>query len=42
VAHATLGWWRADPIVALIVAVACLQAGWDTWRGNTCDDEITC
>ncbi|HEX2810444.1 MAG TPA: cation transporter [Kineosporiaceae bacterium] len=41
VANATLGWWRADPIVALIVAVACLQAGWNTWRVNTCDDEIT-
>ncbi|WP_198954418.1 cation transporter [Kineosporia sp. R_H_3] len=42
VANAALGWWRADPIVALVVAAACLQAGWNTWRGNTCDDEISC
>ncbi len=40
VANATLGWWWADPIVALIVAAACLQAGWNTWRGNTCDDQV--
>jgi divalent metal cation (Fe/Co/Zn/Cd) transporter len=42
VANAALGWWRADPIVALLVAAACVQAGWNTWRGNTCDDEIAC
>jgi len=42
IANACLGWWRADPIVALVVAAACLQAGWRTWRGNAHCDEITC
>jgi divalent metal cation (Fe/Co/Zn/Cd) transporter len=41
-ANAGLGWWWADPIVALAVAAACLQAGWRTWRGNGQCDEITC
>jgi divalent metal cation (Fe/Co/Zn/Cd) transporter len=40
-ANATLGWWRADPIVALIVAAACLQAGWNTWRCRTCDTTLS-
>ena len=26
--------------VALLVAVACLQAGWATWRGESCDDPV--
>jgi divalent metal cation (Fe/Co/Zn/Cd) transporter len=42
VANACLGWWWADPIVALVAAAACLQAGWRTWRGNGQCDEITC
>jgi divalent metal cation (Fe/Co/Zn/Cd) transporter len=32
-------WWWADPIVALLVAAACLQAGWTTWRGETCEED---
>ena len=39
-ANLTLGWWWADPVVALLVAVACLQAGWNTWRGEACDDPV--
>ncbi|MFL6098770.1 MAG: cation transporter [Actinomycetales bacterium] len=35
-----LGWWWADPTVALLVAAACLQAGWKTWRGESCDDAV--
>jgi len=42
VTNACLGWWWADPIVALVVALACMQAGWHTWRGITSYDEITC
>lgn len=30
-------WWWADPLVALLVAAACLQAGWTTWRGDSCE-----
>jgi divalent metal cation (Fe/Co/Zn/Cd) transporter len=42
VANAALGWWWADPVVALVVAVACVQAGWNSWRGNAGGAEIAC
>jgi divalent metal cation (Fe/Co/Zn/Cd) transporter len=37
-ANALLGWWWADPLVALAVAVVVVQAGARTWRGRQCDD----
>jgi divalent metal cation (Fe/Co/Zn/Cd) transporter len=37
-ANALFGMWWADPVVALVVAVVALQAGVQTWRGETCDD----
>ena len=37
-ANALFGMWWADPVVALVVAVVALQAGAQTWRGETCDD----
>ena len=37
-ANALVGWWWADPITALLVAVVCLQAGLRTWRGEGCDE----
>lgn len=37
-ANAVLGYWWADPLVALIVAVVAIQAGVRTWRGQACDD----
>jgi divalent metal cation (Fe/Co/Zn/Cd) transporter len=37
-ANALFGFWWADPLVALIVAVVAIQAGIRTWRGETCDD----
>jgi divalent metal cation (Fe/Co/Zn/Cd) transporter len=40
-ANALIGWWWADPIAALVVAVACLLAGINTWRGEPCED-TTC
>jgi divalent metal cation (Fe/Co/Zn/Cd) transporter len=36
-ANALVGWWWADPIVALILAVAVVQSGVQTWRGRSCD-----
>lgn len=36
-ANALAGWWWADPIVALVVAIVALQAGARTWRGEACD-----
>jgi divalent metal cation (Fe/Co/Zn/Cd) transporter len=35
-ANAVLGLWWADPLVALLVAVAALQTGIRTWRGDGC------
>ncbi len=37
-ANAILGFWWADPVVALVVAVVAVQAGARTWRGETCDE----
>ena len=35
-ANALFGWWWADPIVALAVALVVIQAGARTWRGENC------
>lgn len=40
-ANAVLGLWWADPLVALIVAIAAVQTGIRTWRGDACDN-LTC
>jgi divalent metal cation (Fe/Co/Zn/Cd) transporter len=37
-ANVLFGYWWADPIVALIVAVTAVQAGARTWRGEGCGD----
>ena len=37
-ANALFGLWWADPLVALIAAVVAVQAGIQTWRGESCDD----
>ena len=36
-ANAVLGLWWADPLAALIVAIAAIQTGIRTWRGEACD-----
>jgi divalent metal cation (Fe/Co/Zn/Cd) transporter len=38
-ANAILGWWWADPIVGLVLAIVVIQAGARTWRGQACDDD---
>lgn len=35
-ANATLGIWWLDPTVGLVIALACLHAGRQTWRGEGC------
>ena len=35
-ANAVLGWWWADPLVAIVVAGVIVQAGVRTWRGERC------
>jgi divalent metal cation (Fe/Co/Zn/Cd) transporter len=41
-ANLALDWWWADPTVALLVAAACLQAGWKTWRGEPVNTPAAC
>ncbi|MEV6629172.1 cation transporter [Actinoplanes sp. NPDC051470] len=36
--NATLGWWWADPIAALIIAAVAVREGIEAWRGEQCDD----
>jgi divalent metal cation (Fe/Co/Zn/Cd) transporter len=35
--NAVFGLWWADPLVALVVAAAAMQAGLRTWRGEACE-----
>jgi divalent metal cation (Fe/Co/Zn/Cd) transporter len=34
--NATLGWWWADPLVALAIAAVAIREARDAWRGNAC------
>jgi divalent metal cation (Fe/Co/Zn/Cd) transporter len=36
VANATLGWWWADPIAALVIAALAVREGRSAWRGEAC------
>jgi divalent metal cation (Fe/Co/Zn/Cd) transporter len=36
VANATLGWWWADPLAALVIAAVAVKEGREAWRGDTC------
>lgn len=38
VANATLGWWWADPIAALVIASLAVREGREAWRGDVCCD----
>ena len=38
VANATLGWWWADPIAALVIAALAVREGREAWRGDVCCD----
>lgn len=38
VANATLGWWWADPLAALVIAALAVREGREAWRGETCGD----
>lgn len=35
-ANAVLGWWWADPSIAILVAVVAIQSGAATWGGRSC------
>lgn len=34
--NSLLGWWWADPIVALLIAVLAIKEGREAWRGEHC------
>lgn len=36
--NATLGWWWADPVAALVIAAVAVREGVEAWRGEQCDD----
>lgn len=36
--NATLGWWWADPLAALIIAALAVREGVQAWRGDGCCD----
>ena len=36
--NASAGWWWADPLAALAIAVLAANEGRQAWRGETCDD----
>ena len=37
VLNAWIGWWWADPVMALIVAAVAVHEGAESWRGDGCD-----
>ena len=38
VLNATVGWWWADPLAALGIAVLAAKEGHEAWQGEMCDD----
>jgi divalent metal cation (Fe/Co/Zn/Cd) transporter len=36
IVNATLGWWWADPLAALVIATVAVKEGRDAWRGDAC------
>lgn len=34
--NASLGWWWADPVAALVIALVAVKEGRDAWRGDGC------
>jgi hypothetical protein len=37
-ANAVAGWWRADPLAALVIAAVAAREGVESWRGDPCCD----
>lgn len=36
--NATVGWWWADPVAAIVIAALAVNEGRQAWRGEACDD----
>ena len=39
VLNATVGWWWADPLAALAIALLALREGLEAWRGDDDGDD---
>ena len=39
VLNATAGWWWADPLAAIGIAILALKEGREAWEGDTCADD---
>lgn len=37
--NATVGWWWADPVAAIGIALLASREGLEAWRGDDCDDD---
>jgi divalent metal cation (Fe/Co/Zn/Cd) transporter len=42
VLNATVGWWWADPLAALVNAALALREAGEAWRGEHCCDDDAC
>ena len=40
--NATVGWWWADPLAALVIAALAFHEGREAWRGDHCCDDDVC
>jgi divalent metal cation (Fe/Co/Zn/Cd) transporter len=38
VLNAALGWWWADPVAAIVVAMLAVKEGWEAWEGHECGE----
>lgn len=36
-ANAAVGWWWADPLAGVVIAVVAVREGRESWRGESCD-----
>jgi divalent metal cation (Fe/Co/Zn/Cd) transporter len=36
ISNALFGWWWADPVAALVIAVVAVREGLESWRGDDC------
>jgi divalent metal cation (Fe/Co/Zn/Cd) transporter len=42
VLNATVSWWWADPLAALVIAALAFNEGREAWRGEGCCDDDAC
>lgn len=40
VLNSAFGWWWADPIAGLVIAVFALREGLEAWKGDACATSV--